>query len=247
MKAALIIPALNEAEAIGPMLDELPPGLFAEIIVADNGSIDSTSAVAASRGARVVLEPRRGYGSACLRAIGEVAPNIEAVVFMDADGSDLPSEIGSLLDPIRRREADLVIGSRALGNAEPGSLNAHQRFGNRLAAFLVRLIFGHRYTDLGPFRAIRLSSLRQLGMKDPNYGWTVEMQIRALAHGLRVVEVPVSYRRRREGRSKISGTVRGSVSAGAKILWTIARLGLGGAFKRSANPASILNPQIGKR
>jgi hypothetical protein len=116
-----------------------------------------------------------------------------------------------------------------------------------LAAFLVRLIFGHRYTDLGPFRAIRLSSLRQLGMKDPNYGWTVEMQIRALAHGLRVVEVPVSYRRRREGRSKISGTVRGSVSAGAKILWTIARLGLSGAFKRSANPASILNPQIGKR
>lgn len=247
MNTALIIPALNEAEAIGPMLDELPAGLFAEIIVADNGSRDTTSAVAASRGVRVVLEPRRGYGSACLRALGEVAPDMDAVVFMDADGSDLPSEIGRLLDPIRRREADLVIGSRALGNAEPGSLNAHQRFGNRLAAFLVRLIFGHRYTDLGPFRAIRLSSLRQIGMKDPDYGWTVEMQIRALAHGLRVIEVPVSYRRRRGGRSKISGTVWGSVSAGVKILWTIGRLGLGGAFKRGASPASVLNPHIGKR
>lgn len=247
MNAALIIPALNEAESIGRVLGEVPPGLFSEVIVADNGSVDDTAAIAASHGARVIREPRRGYGNACRRALDAVSPGVEAVVFMDADGSDVPCEAAALLDPIRRHQADLVIGSRALGNAERGALSAHQRFGNRLAVFLIGLLFQHRYTDLGPFRAIRLSSLRRLGMRDPNYGWTVEMQIRALAHNLRVAEKPVSYRRRRGGKSKISGNVRGSLAAGAKILWTITRLAATGAVSRNSTPASALHPHADKR
>jgi glycosyltransferase involved in cell wall biosynthesis len=174
-----------------------------------------------------VRETRRGYGNACLQALAHLPPQTEVIVFMDADGSDVPSEASALLEPIVRGEADLVLGSRVLGNAESGSLEAHQRGGNALATFLVRLLYGHRYSDLGPFRAIRAESLASLGMRDPNYGWTVEMQIRALQKGLRVLEVPVSYRRRRGGESKVSGNVLGSLKAGAKILWTVARLRLG--------------------
>lgn len=223
MKAALIIPALNEEDAIGQVLDEVPRGLFAAVIVADNGSSDRTAAVARSRGARVVREPARGYGNACLRALEELPGNIEVVVFMDADGSDCPAQAERLLRPIRGGRADLVLGSRVMGGGEPGALRAHQRLGNLLTVSLVCMICGHRYSDLGPFRAIRVDRLRELEMRDRNYGWTIEMQIKALRRGLRAVEVPVACRRRRAGASKISGTLWGSLAAGAKILWAVAR------------------------
>ena len=224
-RAVLIIPALDEEPAIGPTLDQVPRDLFREILVADNGSRDRTAEVARSHGARVVLEPQRGYGAACLRAIAEVAEGTEAIVFMDADGSDDPAEAALLIEPIYTGRADLVIGSRTLGRSETGSLQPHQILGNRVATGLIRLLYGHRYTDLGPFRAIRAESLRALVMRDRNYGWTIEMQIKALRHGLRVVEVPVSYRRR-VGVSKISGNLGASVAAGTKILWTLFRLAL---------------------
>jgi glycosyltransferase involved in cell wall biosynthesis len=223
--AALIIPALNEEPAIGRTLDRVPRDLYRQIIVADNGSRDRTAEIARSRGATVVLEPERGYGAACLRAIGALAEEIEVVVFMDADASDDPAEAVLLLEPIYTGRADLVIGSRTLGNAQTGALLPHQIFGNRLATALIRVGFGHRYTDLGPFRAIRAESLRKLEMRDRNYGWTIEMQIKALRHGLRVMEVPVSYRRR-VGVSKISGNWRASLAAGVKIIWTVFRLAI---------------------
>lgn len=224
-RAALIMPALDEEAAISVTLDRIPHGLFREIIVADNGSRDRTAEVARAHGATVVHEPERGYGAACLRGIAMVPEGIEAVVFMDADASDDPREALRLLEPIYNRRADLVIGSRTLGHAEKGALEPHQIFGNRLATWMIRVLFGYRYTDLGPFRAIRADALRRLGMRDRNYGWTVEMQIKALRYGLRVVEVPVSCRRR-IGVSKISGNWGASVAAGAKIIWTVLRLAL---------------------
>jgi len=225
-QAVLIIPALDEEPVIGWTLDQIPPGLYCEIIVADNGSGDRTAEIARARGATVVCEPERGYGAACLRAIAALPDDIEAVVFMDADGSDDPAEAVLLVEPIYDGRADLVIGSRTLGGAEKGSLQPHQIFGNRLATWLIRIGFGHRYTDLGPFRAIRADALRQLGMRDRNYGWTIEMQIQALRHNLRVMEAPVSYRRR-VGVSKISGTWGASIAAGCKIIWTVLRLAFG--------------------
>ncbi len=217
------MPALNEEQALAQVLDGLPRGLFARVLVIDNGSADATASVARARGAEVVPEPRRGYGQACLAGLAALGRDADIVVFMDADGSDVPAEVEKLLEPIRRDEADLVIGSRALGRAVPGSLTWPQRWGNRLSVGLIRLLYGHRYTDLGPFRGIRLESLERLGMQDTNFGWTVEMQVKALQRGLRVREVPVSYRPR-IGQSKISGTLSGVVKAGAKILWTILRL-----------------------
>ena len=226
---ALIIPALNEEDSLRTVLESLPPALFDEVVVVDNGSTDATARVAAESGAKVVSEPRRGYGSACLAGIAALSPAIEAVVFMDADGSDVPQEAFDLLEPIASGQADLVIGSRVLGRAEAGALSPHQRFGNRLAVSLVKLLYGRRYTDLGPFRAMRRTALERLGMQDRDFGWTIEMQIKALREGLRVVERPVSYRRRRAGQSKVSGNLRGSVAAGVKILWTVARYsGAGG-------------------
>ena len=224
MNAALIIPALNEEQSIGRVLDEIPAGLYLTVFVVDNGSSDRTAEVAAAHGARVLVEPRRGYGNACLRAMAELVAETDIVVFMDGDGSDIAREASGLIDPIAYGEADFVVGSRELGQAEPGALSPHQRFGNRVATSLIRLLYGYRYTDLGPFRAIRASSLASLGMQDPDYGWTAEMQIKAVKKELRIVEVPVSYRRRRRGASKVSGTIWGSVSAGIKILWTVARL-----------------------
>ncbi len=222
-RIALIIPALNEEEALPKVLDELPRSLFARVVVVDNGSTDGTVAVARRGGAEVVEEPRRGYGQACLAGLARLGADTDIVVFMDADGSDEPSEAVHLIAPILRGEADLVIGSRALGGAEPGSLRWAQRWGNRLAVGLIRLLYGFRYSDLGPFRAIRWQSLEGLGMGDTNFGWTVEMQVKAVQRGLRVQERPVSYRVR-IGESKISGTVGGTVKAGIKILWTIGRL-----------------------
>jgi glycosyltransferase involved in cell wall biosynthesis len=224
-KAALILPALNEESSLGAALGRVPPHLFRDVIVADNGSTDNTAEVARSYGATVIHVPERGYGAACLEALAGLPEGPEAVVFMQADASEDAAEAERLLEPILAGEADLVLGSRTLGEAEPGSLEPHQRLGNRLVTFLVRHLYGARYTDLGPFRAIRLSALERLGMRDRDYGWTIEMQIRALQLGLRVIEVPVSYRRR-VGVSKVSGNWRASLEAGIKILWTVFRLSL---------------------
>ncbi len=222
-RIALVIPALNEAQAIGGVIASLPDWLD-EIVVVDNGSTDRTATIAADHGAAVVHEPRRGYGAACLAGLTHLAsghrPHI--VAFMDADRSDDPGDLPALLEPIVAGSADMVIGSRALGHADPGSLTLPQRFGNALATGLLRRLWGVRYTDLGPFRAIRFDHLARLQMDDLGYGWTVQMQARAAAAGYRMTEVPVSYRRR-IGKSKISGTVRGVVGAGTKILSTIAR------------------------
>ena len=216
-----VIPAWNEAEAIGLVLDALPRPLVRRTVVCDNGSTDGTAEVARAHGALVVTEPERGYGAACLRAIAALeADPPDVVLFVDGDRSDDPGEASLLVEPIRLGRADLVIGTRTLGAREPGALTPHARFGNWLATRLLRAFYGVRYTDLGPFRAIRWESLRALGMRDRAFGWTVEMQVKAARRGLRAEEAPVRYRRR-IGRSKISGTVVGSVRAGAAILGTI--------------------------
>jgi glycosyltransferase involved in cell wall biosynthesis len=221
VKVDAIIPALDEADSLGSVLTLLPSPPVRRVIVADNGSTDSTARVAREHGATVVFEPRRGYGAACLKAIEALASDPpDVVLFLDADLSDDPTEAALVLRPILEGRADLVIGSRVLGEREPGALTPHARFGNWLATRLLAALYGARYTDLGPFRAIRYVALLELGMKDRDFGWTVEMQVKAARHGLRHAEVPVRYRRR-IGRSKISGTLRGSVRAGAKILSTV--------------------------
>lgn len=222
MPAALIIPALDEEDAIGPLLAAIDRTLVRDVIVGDNGSRDRTASVAAAGGATVVHVAERGYGAACAGALERLAADIDTVVFMDADGSDDPAELPLLLEPLVRGEADLVIGSRSLGRSDPGALTPQQRAGNWLATRLIALLYGHRYTDLGPFRVIRRDLLDRIGMQDRRYGWTVEMQVRALQLGARVAEVPVRYRRR-VGRSKISGTVSGVIQAGWWIVITILR------------------------
>lgn len=220
----MVIPALDEEEALPHVLAAIPQQLVDEVIVVDNGCRDGTAAVARAAGARVVREDRRGYGAACLAGIAALDRPAEGdvVVFLDADASDDPRELLALLAPILGRQAELVIGSRVLGEREPGALPAHARAGNTLAVWLIRLLTGQRFTDLGPFRAIRYGTLQRLGMRDRDYGWTVEMQLRAAGQAVATLEVPVHYRRR-IGRSKISGTLLGSLRAGMKILWTVAR------------------------
>jgi glycosyltransferase involved in cell wall biosynthesis len=220
---AVIIPALDEEDAIGALLAALDRGLVRDVIVGDNGSRDATATIAREGGAEVVHVAERGYGAACAGALQRLRDDVDIVVFIDADGSDDPSELPRLLAPILSGEADLVIGSRALGVVEPGALTPQQRFGNRLATNLIALFYNHRYTDLGPFRAIRRELLDRIGMQDRRFGWTVEMQVRALQLNARVAEVPVTYRRR-VGRSKISGTVTGVIKAGFWIVYTILKL-----------------------
>ena len=224
MQAALIIPALNEEPVLGRTLRAIPPALYQIVIVADNGSTDGTAAVARAAGASVVSEPERGYGAACLKALAALPAGIDVVVFMQADLSEDPAEARSLIEPIARGEADLVLGSRTMGAAEPGALLPHQRFGNWLATIVIRILFGHRYTDLGGFRAIRREALERLRLEDRGYGWTIEMQGRALQAGLRVLEAPVSYRRRAAGLNKISGNLRASLHASRIIFRTVLRL-----------------------
>ncbi len=204
----------------------MPPDLFRWIIVADNGSTDDTAAVARARGAIVVAEPERGYGAASLAALAALPAEAEIVVWMQADLSEDPSQAAALMAPIRAGEADLVIGSRTLGTAAKGALLPHQQFGNRLACFLIRMFWGHRYTDLGPFRAIRRDALDRMRMADRNYGWTIEMQIKAVRMGLRVVEIPVRYGVRVAGENKVSGNWRASARAGWIILRTVFRFAL---------------------
>jgi len=222
-RVALILPALDEAESLAEVLPALAGAGLAQIIVVDNGSRDRTAEVARAHGAQVVAEPRRGYGQACLAGIAALAPEISVVAFMDADGSHDPSELAALIQPIARGEADFVIGTRVARLRDAGAMTRQQLFGNWLATRLMRLLFGVRYSDLGPFRAIRREALERIAMRDTNFGWTVEMQIKAHRAGLRVAEVPVHCRRRRLGRSKISGTLRGTLLAGIKIIWTLVR------------------------
>lgn len=230
-RVAVILPALNEAESLPLVLADLPE--VGHVIVVDNGSSDGTDDVARRLGAIVVEEPQRGYGSACLRGltaldelITDRSPAIDVVTFLDADYSDHPEMLPQLVTPILDDDTDFVLGSRLAGVRQRGAMPVQSVQGNRLACFLMRKLFGARYTDLGPFRAIRISSLRQLNMQDTDFGWTIEMQIKAVRHGLRIQEIPVPYRCR-VGRSKISGTVWGTLRAGTKILYTIARYGCG--------------------
>ena len=223
MRVSVIIPVLNEERGLARVLDDLPREGIGEVLVVDNGSTDRTAEIARERGAIVVNEPRRGYGRACLAGIErarERPPDI--VVFLDGDYSDHPEELPALVEPIARAEADLVIGSRVRGERAAGALLPQALVGNWIATRLIRLLYGFRFTDLGPFRAISWRALEALGMKDEDFGWTAEMQVKALRRGFRVVEVPVRYRPR-VGTSKITGTIARSVRAGWKILWTIAR------------------------
>ena len=223
VRVAVVIPARNEEASIGLVLDRIPDRVAEEIIVVDNGSTDGTAERARAHGATVLEEHRRGYGAACLRGIAHLrAVRPDIVVFLDADFSDHPEEMSRLLEPIRAGRSDLVIGSRALGQVERGALPPQARIGNWVATRLIRVLYGGRFTDLGPFRAVRFDQLLRLGMRDRGFGWTAEMQVKAAKCGLRAVEVPVSYRRRL-GVSKISGTLTGTVRAGCKILWTIFR------------------------
>ena len=218
----VVIPAFNEEASLPLVLDALRGTGARRVVVADNNSSDRTAAVARAGGAEVVTATRQGYGSACLAGLDHLRATDppDVVVFVDADYSDHPDELPSLVAPILEGRADLVIGSRVLGRRERGALLPQARAGNAVATLLIRALYGHRYTDLGPFRAVRWSSLERLAMRDPDFGWTAEMQVKALRCRLRVVEVPVSYRRR-VGVSKITGTVGGTVRAGYRIVTTI--------------------------
>ena len=216
---SVIIPAFNEEESIGLVIKSLPQKKIKEIIVVNNGSTDKTAYIAKEHGARVVDEAYRGYGAACLKGVSELNEP-EIVVFLDGDFSDFPEEIESLVNPIINNQADFVLGSRMLLPQSRISLLPQARYGNLLAVFLLKLFFQHQFTDLGPFRAIRYKSLKELKMVDKNFGWTVEMQIKAVKHGLSIKEVPVQYRKR-IGVSKITGTISGTFKAGFKIIFTI--------------------------
>jgi len=218
-KISVILPAYNEEASIGLVLQDLPRETLHEIIVVDNNSTDDTARVALENGAKVVGEKRQGYGSACLKGISEL-DDPDIVVFLDADYSDYPEEITQLVEPIIAGKMDFVLGSRMVLPQSRNALLPQARYGNQLAVFMIRLFFGWRFTDLGPFRAIRYESLKAISMQDQDFGWTVEMQIKAVKNGLRIQEIPVRYRER-VGVSKITGTVSGTFKAGTKIIYTI--------------------------
>jgi glycosyltransferase involved in cell wall biosynthesis len=224
---SVIIPALNEEEPIAAVVrDCLTTGLPAEVIVVDNGSSDGTAERARAAGARVVSEPTPGYGRACAAGVRALARECEIVVFLDGDGSDCPEFMPQLVEPIQRDEQDFVIGSRTRGKREPGSMNFQQVFAGRVAGLLLRLLYGVRYSDMCPFRAIRRSALDELGMKEPTYGWNLEMQMRAARARMRILEVPVDHRCRTGGESKVSGTLRGTFVAGIRIVGTLFRVAI---------------------
>ena len=223
----VVIPAYNEEQAIARVIRDIPSSYVREVVVVSNGSTDATEENAQREGATVLREPNRGYGYACLKGItylqekDQTSPDI--LVFMDGDYSDYPEELVDLIRPIQEEGYEMVIGSRVLGDRLPGSLTIPQMFGNWLATLLIRWIYGEKFSDLGPFRAIRFDSLLAMEMEDKTYGWTVEMQVKAAKMGLKSVEIPVKYRPR-IGISKVSGTVKGTILAGYKILWTIFKL-----------------------
>jgi glycosyltransferase involved in cell wall biosynthesis len=226
---SVVIPALNEEEPIAEVVRGcLSTGLPAEVIVVDNGSTDRTAERAKAAGARVVAAPTPGYGRACAEGVRALSPACEIVVFLDGDGSDCPELMPQLVDPIQRGEQDFVIGSRTRGDRERGSMNFQQVFAGRIAGRLLQLVYGVRYTDMCPFRAIRRDALDRLGMKEQTYGWNLEMQMRAARARLRILELPVNHRCRTGGESKVSGTLRGTFVAGTRIIATLFRI----AFER---------------
>jgi len=221
----VVIPAQNEEQSIGKVINDIPKDFVKEIIVVDNGSTDNTAKEVLKNGATLLQEPKAGYGAACLKGIEYLKEKLkdgtdEIVVFIDGDYSDYPEQITRVVEPVTKNNFDMVIGSRALGNKARNSMMPQQIFGNWLATFLIRILYDARFTDLGPFRAIKYRSLLTIGMKDTNYGWTVEMQLKAAKLKLKFCEVPVDYRVR-IGESKVSGTIKGSIMAGYKILYTI--------------------------
>jgi glycosyltransferase involved in cell wall biosynthesis len=222
---AAVIPARNEEQAIGKVIAALPRDLVQRVIVVDNGSTDNTAAVARAAGAQVVAEPRPGYGRACAAGVA-ASRDADVLLFLDGDYSDYPEEAPAILAPILEEKADLVIGSRLRGRRQPGALPPHQLFGNWLVSRLMQLLYGLSISDLGPFRAIRTELLISLGMREMTYGWPTEMMVKAARRGARVAEVPVSYRRR-IGRSKISGTVRGTILSTYHILGVTLRYAVG--------------------
>ncbi len=222
---SIIIPALNEAESIGYVVSGMPWDLIAECLVVDNGSTDATAAVARDGGARVI-QSSRGYGAACFAGSNAALASSTILVYMDGDGSDVIAGLAELVDPIERGDADFVIGSRIRGTREPGSMLGSQIFAGYLVGTLLRLFGKGRYTDMGPFRAIRRTSLEKLQMSELTYGWNLEMQIKAVQHGLRILEIPVDYRRRIGGVSKVSGDLKASVRAAVRILMVLFRVGL---------------------
>jgi glycosyltransferase involved in cell wall biosynthesis len=227
MKISVVIPALNEEEPISPVVrDCLATGLPAEVIVVDNGSTDRTAERARAAGAKVVSEPTPGYGRACAAGIRAVTADCEIVVFLDGDGSDCPEFMEQLVQPVIRNEQDFVIGSRTRGKREAGSMNFQQVFAGHVAGALLRLLYGVRYSDMCPFRAIRRSALEKLEMKETTYGWNLEMQMRAARAGLRILEIPVDHRCRTGGKSKVSGTLRGTFAAGTRIIATLFRVAM---------------------
>ena len=220
-RTVVVIPALDEEASIGQVLRAIPRACVSEIIVVDNGSRDRTAEVAKATGATVLYEPRRGYGYACLLGIAHAMKRDPAIIaFLDGDYSDYPEELPTLVQPITEEGYDMVIGSRLLGERKPGSMMPQAIIGNWLATFLIRVFWGYKFTDLGPFRAVRTEALQRMAMSDPTFGWTVEMQIKAAKLKLQCTEVPVRYRKR-IGRSKVTGTISGTVKASVKILYTI--------------------------
>ena len=218
-RISVVIPALDEEEPIGDVVRAVPAGLADEVLVVDNGSVDRTAERARAAGARVIDEPRRGYGRACHAGVSAVAAGCDIIVFLDGDGSDCPELMPRLVEPIIAGEQDFVIGSRIRGRREPGSLGPQQVVAGRLAGWLIRLLYGARYTDMGPFRAIRRDALLRLGMRERTYGWNL-----AARGGLRILELPVDHRVRRGGRSKVSGSVSGTLRAAGRIVTTFLRL-----------------------
>ena len=222
---SVIIPALNEEEPIADVVRVVAAThIPREIIVVDNGSTDRTAEHARQAGAKVVSEPTRGYGRACAAGVRALSAECEIVVFLDGDGSDCPEFMNQLVDPIVRGTHDFVIGSRTRGQREPGSMNLQQIFAGRCAGWLLSILYGVRYSDMCPFRAIRRDALEKLSMREETYGWNLEMQMKAARSGLRILEVPVNHRRRTGGVSKVSGTLRGTFVAGARILTTLLRI-----------------------
>jgi len=223
---AVIIPTLNEVESIGTVVAEIPRGVAAEIVVVDGGSGDGTAAAARAAGARVVVPEGRGYGRACAAGVAAAAPSCGIIVFMDGDGADRGDLMSALVEPIRRGAYDFVIASRVRGKREPGAMSWHQLFAGRLAGLGIGLLYSVRYTDMCAYRAIRRETLLKLGMRERTYGWNLEMQMRVARARLRVLELPVAYRRRAGGESKVAGNLRGTIRAGSRIIATFARVAM---------------------